>query len=106
MIVALSKMGEKNIAIRYSELEPLVGAEKAKKMVKWLWIDCFSKLPLDKRIYKKIKATGLKTCLVSPELQGRQEDVEKYSKLIKKYGINFNAICTKLYNVDKWGRYK
>jgi len=103
MIYKLSKFGEKNIAIRFSEYEPLDMVEKCKDMVKWVWVDCFKKFPLNKENYQKIKEWGLKICLVSPELQGHPvERIETIKKYIFENNIEVDAICCKYYNVEKW----
>ncbi len=102
MIKLLSDRGEKNIALRYSEYEGLDTLEKMQGKVDWVWVDCFSKLPIDNEIYRKIKSMGYKLCLVSPELQGQPEKLELYAKHIKDEKIEFDAICTKEYNFDKW----
>lgn len=99
MVYTLNKAGEKNIAIRFSDLEPIENVIAAKDFVKWIWIDCFSRFPVDDEIYKVIKQTGLKTCLVSPELQGRPEDLIKYVNFIRDHKMVFDATCTKLANV-------
>lgn len=59
-------------------------------------------IPIDSKIYRKIKDMGYKLCLVSPELQGQPEKIELYAKKIKEEKIEFDAICTKEYNVKKW----
>ena len=102
MIKLLSDKGEKNIALRYSEYEGLDTLEKMQGKVDWVWVDCFTKLPIDNKIYRKIKDMGYKLCLVSPELQGQPEKIELYAKQIKGEKIEFDAICTKEYNVGKW----
>jgi hypothetical protein len=102
MIKLLSDQGVKNIALRYSEYEGLDTLEKMQGKVDWVWVDCFTKLPIDNEIYKKIKNMGYKLCLVSPELQGQPEKIELYAKQIKDEKIEFDAICTKEYNVGKW----
>lgn len=103
MIYQLNKIGEKNIAIRYSEFESIESVLKVKDMVKWVWVDCFTKFPLSTNCYNKIKNNNLKICLVSPELQNHNL---KMIKVIKNICINtkFNidAICTKIYNIDYW----
>jgi hypothetical protein len=99
MIWTLNKAGENNIALRFSEYEPIENILAAKDMAKWIWIDCFSKFPVDDETYKIIKSSGLKTCLVSPELQGRPEDLIKYITYIKEHKMVFDATCTKLYNI-------
>lgn len=102
MVKLLSDQGEKNIALRYSEYEGLDTLEKMQGKVDWVWVDCFTKLPIDNEIYKKVKNMGYKLCLVSPELQGQPEKIELYAKQIKNGKIKFDAICTKEYNVEKW----
>ena len=103
MIKLLSAKGEKNIALRYSEYEGLDTLEKMQGKVDWVWVDCFTKLPIDNKIYRKIKDMGYKLCLVSPELQGQPEKIELYAKQIKGEKIEFDAICTKEYNMKRWG---
>lgn len=102
MIYQLSKNGENNIALRFSEFEGVDTILKMKNKVKWVWVDCFTKLPIDNIIFNKIKAQGYKICLVSPELQGRNEDILPYKKKLLINNIYFDAICTKQNNIDTW----
>ena len=102
MIKFLSDKSEKNIALRYSEYEGIDTLEKMKGKVEWIWVDCFTYLPINNEIYKKIKNMGYKLCLVSPELQGQPEKIEKYAEQIKEEKVVFDAICTKEYNIKKW----
>lgn len=102
MIFLLSEEGEKNIAIRFSEYEGLDTVLAVKDRVKWVWVDCFTKLPIDKNNYKILKDLDFKLCLVSPELQGRDGDIEGYKKHLHQENIIFDAICTKEYNIQKW----
>ncbi|MDH8678318.1 hypothetical protein QE109_09175 [Fusibacter bizertensis] len=102
MIYLLSNEGEQNIAIRFSEFEGLDTIRKMAGKVKWIWVDCFSYLPIDQVIYNEIKALGYKICLVSPELQGRDEAIEAYKTYSDAQGIVWDAICTKLYNFHRW----
>ena len=102
MIDLLSREGEQNIALRYSEYEGIDTILAMKNKVKWVWVDCFTKLPIDQESFQVLKEAGFKLCLVSPELQGRPDDVNNYKKYIRSEGIIFDAICTKSYNVEKW----
>ena len=102
MIYLLSKNGEKNIALRFSEFEGVDTILNMKEKVEWIWVDCFSKLPIDKENYQLLKENGFKFCLVSPELQGQNEKLSAYKKYLVNEGIVFDAICTKVYNVEKW----
>ncbi len=92
MIIKLLNKGETNIAIRYSEYEPIKFVDKFRGKCKWLWVDCFTKYPeLNKNI-----TNGFNICLVSPALQGRIS--EKIPLEIKDKA---NAICDKSYNIEK-----
>lgn len=102
MIKQLVDMGEKKIAIRFSEYEGLDTLKNMKGKIKWVWVDCFSKLPLNNSIYKQIKKMDYKLCFVSPELQGQPEKIEEYFGQIYKEKIYFDAICTKVYNINNW----
>lgn len=102
MIYSLSKTKEKNIAIRFSEYEGIDTVLAMSKKVDWVWIDCFSKLPINNENYKILKKHGFKLCLVSPELQGQNEKIETYKKFLNDEGIILDAICTKIYNISKW----
>jgi hypothetical protein len=102
MIITLSRQGETRSAIRFSEFEGIDTVQAVKDRVQWIWVDCFSYLPLDAATYKKLRATGLKLCLVSPELQGRPDDIPAYAEQMLREGIEFDAICTKVYNIEKW----
>ena len=102
MIYNLVKEKETKIALRFSEFEGIDTLKNMEGKAKWVWVDCFSKLPLDTIIYKKIKNLGFKTCLVSPELQGRTSDIADYKSSLKSEKIEFDAICTKIFNISKW----
>lgn len=102
MIYSLSNEGEYNIAARYSEIEPIENALALSKRCKWIWVDCFSILPITKAIESRLRKAGFKLCLVSPELQGRQEDIPTYKSFFQREGISFDAICTKSYNISLW----
>ena len=103
MIFLLSNEGEKNIALRFSELEGLDTILSMKGKVKWVWVDCFTKLPIDNKNFKILKEAGFQLCLVSPELQKRESDLADYKDYLHREGVLFDAICTKVYNFSKWG---
>lgn len=102
MIYLLSNNGNKNSAVRFSEIEPIELALAMRGRAKWVWVDCFSKLPINQNDYNLLKVAGFKLCLVSPELQGQPEKISKYKKYLKDNNIVFDAICTKSYNIDLW----
>lgn len=102
MIYLLSKNGEKNIALRFSEFEGIDTILNMKGKVAWIWVDCFSKLPINKDNFKVLKDSGFKLCLVSPELQGQDDKIEIYNEFLEENSICFDAICTKVYNIHRW----
>jgi len=102
MIWLLSNQGEKNIALRISEAEGLDTARNMAGKVDWIWVDCFSKIPIGKSEYNELKSLGYKLCFVSPELQGRNEDIEAYKVELETNGMIMDAVCTKEYNIKRW----
>ncbi len=102
MIYLLSKSGEKRSAVRFSEIESIETVLLMADKVDWVWVDCFSKLPIDRYSYNRLKEAGLKLCLVSPELQGRPEEIANYKDYLANEGIVFDAICTKFHNIELW----
>lgn len=95
-IVKLSLSGESRIAIRVSEFESFNTALNMKGLAKWIWIDTFTKFPISKLTYGKLKENSYKLCLASPELHGYDK---KFVKNIRNQILNkefvFDAICTK-----------
>jgi len=93
------KIEPNNLAVRFSEYEPLEYALSFSKRAGWVWVDCFNEMPLNNKIFTKLKNSGFKICLVSPELQKHSLDkIFTYKKLIKNMDID--AICTK--RPDLW----
>jgi hypothetical protein len=102
MIYLLSKSTEKNIALRFSEFEGLDTILNMENKVEWVWVDCFSKLPLDIENFKILKNKGFKLCLVSPELQAQPEKIKEYRYYLSQNHIDLDAICTKFKNIKLW----
>lgn len=102
MIYLLSCMREHKIALRYSEYEGMDTIRNMQGRVDWVWVDCFTRYPITRESYRELKDMGYKLCLVSPELQGRAEDIESDAQYMKKEGIIPDAVCTKAYNIDRW----
>jgi len=80
-----TKKGERNIAVRFSEKEPIQNLINFKDKVDWVWIDTISMLPIEKSNVNKFNS--LKTCLVAPSRWGRQEDDIVYINKLDK--LNF-----------------
>jgi len=97
---SIEGFGPENLAVRFSEEEPIEYALSFAKKVSWVWVDCFTKMPLDDENYKKLKEAGFKICLVSPELQ--KHSLDKIAEFKKQLiGKKIDAVCTK--RADLWG---
>lgn len=96
-LIKWSKAGEHRCAVRVSEFESIETALTLAGAVDWVWVDCFSRFPLSEQDAWRLKDAGFKLCLVSPELQGRDANVEilKLASLLKERGILADAVCTK-----------
>lgn len=105
MIFLLSSHGEKNMAIRISEFEGLDTARNMAGKVNWIWVDCFTKLPIGPQEYKELKQLGYRLCFVSPELQGREEEIQAYASWLKEHGMKMDAVCTKAYQIELWRQF-
>jgi len=83
-----------NIAVRFSEFEPIEYALSFSGKSEWIWVDCFSYLPLNTKLYKLIKKESFKICLVSPELQNHSKDrIKEFRSQVSLMEID--AVCTK-----------
>lgn len=102
MIYQLYKKGIRDMALRISEYEGLDTVRKMAGKASWIWVDCFTKIPINRNEYDELKSLGYKLCFVSPELEGRNEDVSDYIELLGRQNMEMDAVCTKLYNISKW----
>ena len=90
-------MSKTKVSIRYSEFEELKKIDILFKKIKWLWVDNFNKLEIDKKLYKLLKRKKVKICLVSPELvkRSRLNEIKKIILFLRKNKIIIDAVCTK-----------
>ena len=93
----LKNMSKTKVSLRYSEFEELKKPDILFKKIKWIWVDNFNKLELDKKLYKLLKRQKVKICLVSPELvkKSRLNEIKKIFSFLKKNKIIIDAVCTK-----------
>jgi hypothetical protein len=101
-LVKWAKAGEHRCAVRVSEFESIETALTLAGQVDWIWVDCFTRFPLNLEDAKRLKNAGFKLCLVSPELQGRDAETEipLLVQLLDEQGIQADAVCTK--RPDLW----
>lgn len=92
-VVKLASSGERRIAMRWSEHEPIESCAAFTGLVDWVWIDCFTHYPhLTAR--EDYLLSSFRRCLVAPELQGRPPlRADQALALARKYKVH--AVCTK-----------
>ena len=90
-------MDKTKVSIRISEFESIKRKEFLFKKIKWVWLDNFTKLDLDKKFFVFLKRKKIKFCVVSPELikMRRIKEIKTTFKKLKRMDINPDAICTK-----------
>jgi len=101
-LVKSARQGQKQSAVRVSEYESIKTVKNLVGQVDWVWIDYFTKFPLDPSEVDELKQVGFQLCMVSPELQGYDPEIEisKLAHLFQSTEIKLDAICTK--RPDLW----
>lgn len=97
---ASRKEDAREIAVRYSEAEPIEMALAQRGFVDWVWIDTNTILPLNASVMKKLD--GFKTCLVSPDRWGRPEDIAPYRCVIEDLNFPLAAVMVGLEHAHLW----
>jgi len=97
-LVKMVNSGEKRVAVRFSEIESIETVLALAGKAEWVWVDCFTVMPLDRIAYEKL-ADKFRICIVSPELQGYPvEKINEFKMLLS--GFDIDAVCTK--RPDLW----
>ena len=97
-LIKYCRNGFSDVAVRFSAFEPIEFVMKFRGLVKWVWIDCIAEFPLNRENYPLIR-DHFQTCLVSPELYGRDlHQIEELKNKVKEMEID--AVCTK--RPDLW----
>ena len=101
-LVKTARSGERRCAVRVSEYETVETALSLAGQIDWVWVDCFTRFPLDAADARRLTDAGFKLCLVSPELQGRpaEEAVPALRAQAEALGAPIAAVCTK--RPDLW----
>ena len=98
---SIEGFGPENLAVRFSDYEPIEYALAFSGMAKWVWVDWFDQIPLNSENIKRFQASQFYLCLVSPELQGKGiEKIADYKKYLADQKISVEAVCTK--RPDLW----
>tara|TARA_Y100000768_G_scaffold388875_1_gene388159 strand:+ start:5571 stop:6155 length:585 start_codon:yes stop_codon:yes gene_type:complete len=98
----IKNMHKTKVSVRYSEFEGLKKVNKLFNSIKWLWVDNFSEIKIDKKFYYYLKKKKVKICIVSPELvkKSRSKEIKKVISYLKENKFKIDAVCTK--NPNFW----
>jgi len=99
-----SRKGERAIAVRYSEDEPIEFVDRYRSLVNWVWIDTNTTLPLNAESVAKL--SGMKTCLVCPERWGRPGDIARYQEQMMSIAFTPTAVMTAEKYSEQWRRWR
>lgn len=95
----------KDFAVRFSEWEPEGLAINLAGLANWIWIDTFTKIPIDQKTADRFRMLGYKLCFVSPDLTGKADQILAYIEELNSNGIKLDAVCCKLNNSHSWQNY-
>jgi hypothetical protein len=96
-LIRTARRGERRCAVRLSEYESIETVLTLGGLVDWVWVDCFTRFPLERAGARRLAEADFKLCLVSPELQGRTDPAEiaAMRALLAREDIRPAAVCTK-----------
>ena len=98
-LFSASLKGEKNIAVRFSEKEPIENSILFKNRVNWVLIDTITKLPVDNSNKNHIE--NFKSCLVSPGRWGRKYDIIKYLNFLSDLNFDLDSLLISKNNLNE-----
>jgi hypothetical protein len=96
----IAKLGDQNMAVRFSEYERMDTIRRLVGKIKWIWVDSFHSIHFRRDEFDEMKEMGFKVCIVSPELHGRFHETREYANYLYDNYIKPDAICTK--NIELW----
>ena len=99
-IYRATRQGERAIAIRFSEEEPIEFAKKFVDKIDWVWIDTNTQMPVGEHNLPILNR--FKKCLVCPERWGRPSDIANYKNLMSVMGFKIDAVMTSNQNIKLW----
>ena len=99
-IYRATRQGERAIAIRFSEDEPIEFAKKYVDKIDWVWIDTNTQMPIGEHDLPILNR--FKKCLVCPERWGRPSDIANYKNLMSIMGFKIDAVMTSNQYIKLW----
>lgn len=97
-LIRTVRQGERRCAVRVSEFESVQTALSLAGLADWIWLDCFEGFPIPAEDAARLRRSGFRLCLVSPELHGRTDpdEIGPIRRWIDSEGVVIDAVCTKL----------
>ena len=95
-----SRLGERSIAVRFSEDEPIELVYNYNSLVDWVWIDTNTKFPINAQNINIL--SSMKSCIVCPERWGRPQDIISYRQIMKNIDFTPSAVMTNLNYTNLW----
>ncbi len=95
-----SRLGERSIAVRFSEDEPIELVYNYNSLVDWVWIETNTKLPINAQNINIL--SSMKSCIVCPERWGRPQDIISYRQIMKNIDFTPSAVMTNLNYTNLW----
>jgi hypothetical protein len=91
---------QKNIALRFSEYEPIENVKLFANKFNWIWIDTISLLPIDNSNFEILNQFNV--CVVCPSLWKRSDDILKVKRKLSEYNFNNLLVMTEMTYVNSW----
>jgi hypothetical protein len=94
--------GELRTSHKFSNLESIENLHLIQPRPQWVWVDSWNGDWRHLQSLENIKLLGYRVCLCSPEVHGRNSELEliKLQEIVRKELINVDAVCTK--HPEKW----
>jgi len=99
-VIKSTMENEKNIAVRFSEFEPIENATFFSGKLNWIWIDSVTKVPINKENFKIINQYNI--CVVCPSLWNRVNEINDVKQNLDSYNFDNIKVITKMNHVNKW----
>jgi len=87
-------------SMRFSEYEPPDVFTPFAGTIEWVWMDCFTKIPMTESNRDLLEP--FKLCFVCPERWGRPQDIAAYKAEFERLGRMPDAVMTGLNYVKEW----
>ena len=97
-----TEKGERKIAVRFSEKEPIENLNQFKDKLDWVWIDTINDFPVNFKNKNSFK--NQKTCLVCPSRWGRPHDISKYKNKINLLDLKIDRVMTEVKYLSEWNK--